>query len=63
MEKKERNFEEIYDRIVEELRGNLSNEEYRELITLEYVLTQGYNKPGDEERFKELRDKKCEKSE
>jgi hypothetical protein len=54
----ERNFNEIYDKIVEELRGNLTNEEYRELITLEYVLTQGYDKLGDEERFKELRNKK-----
>jgi hypothetical protein len=63
MEKKKRNFEEIYDRIVEELRGNLTNEEYRELIALEYVLTQGYDKPEDEERFKELRNKKYEKSE
>ena len=54
----ERNFNEIYDKIVEELRGNLTNEEYRELITLEYVLTQGYDKRGDEERFKELRVKK-----
>jgi hypothetical protein len=52
------NFNEIYDKIIEELRGNLTNEEYRELITLEYVLTQGYDKLGDEERFKELRNKK-----
>jgi hypothetical protein len=52
------NFNEIYDEIVEDLRGNLTNEEYRELITLEYVLTQGYDKRGDEERFKELRNKK-----
>lgn len=58
MKEKERNFDEIYDKIVEELRGNLTNEEYRKLITLEYVLTWGYDKPGDEERFKELRDKK-----
>jgi hypothetical protein len=52
------NFDKIYDRVVEELKGNLTNEEYRELITLEYVMTQGYDKPGDEERYKELRDKK-----
>ena len=62
-EERQKGFDEIYDKIVEELRGNLSNEEYRELITLEYVLTQGYSNPGDEERFKELRDKKYEKSE
>ena len=49
------NFNDIYNEIVEDLRGNLTNEEYRELITLEYVLTQGYDKRGDEERFKELR--------
>jgi hypothetical protein len=55
---KETNFDKIYDKIVEELRGNLTNEEYRELITLEYVMTQGYDKHGDEERYKELRDKK-----
>jgi hypothetical protein len=54
----ETNFDKIYDKVVEELRGNLTNEEYRELITLEYVMTQGYDKPGDEERYKELRDKK-----
>jgi hypothetical protein len=52
------NFNDIYNEIVEDLRGNLTNEEYRELITLEYVLTQGYDKLGDEERFKELRNKK-----
>jgi hypothetical protein len=58
MEQQSSTFEEIYDEIVEDLRGNLTNEEYRELITLEYVLTQGYDKHGDEERFKELRVKK-----
>ena len=52
------NFNDIYNEIVEDLRGNLTNEQYRELITLEYVLTQGYDKLGDEERFKELRNKK-----
>lgn len=61
MEEKERNFDEIYDKIVEELRGNLTNGEYRELIALEYVLTWGYDNPEDEERFKELRDKKYKK--
>ena len=52
------NFNDIYNEIVEDLRGNLTNDQYRELITLEYVLTQGYDKRGDEERFKELRNKK-----
>ena len=56
----ERTFEEIYDEIVEDLRGNLTNEEYRELITLEYVLSQGYDKKVDEERYKQLSEKKYE---
>ena len=51
-------FEEIYNEIVESSRGNLTNEEYRELITLEYVVTQGYDKVGDVERLNELRNKK-----
>lgn len=51
-------FEEVWDKVAEELRGNLTVEEYKELISLEYVLTWGYNNPGDEERFKELRIKK-----
>jgi|LauGreDrversion4_2_1035121.scaffolds.fasta_scaffold916052_3 hypothetical protein len=55
-----RTFEEIYDEIVEDLRGKLTNEEYRELITLEYVLSQGYDKKGDEERYKQLSEKKYE---
>jgi hypothetical protein len=55
---KETNFDKIYDKVVEELRGNLTNEEYRELITLEYVVTQGYDKPGDVERYMELSDKR-----
>lgn len=55
---KERTFDEIYDKVVEELKGNLTNEEYRELITLEYVVTQGYDKPGDVERYMELSEKR-----
>ena len=51
-------FEEIYNEIVESSRGNLTNEEYRELITLEYVVTQGYDKVGDVERLNELRSQK-----
>ena len=54
----ETNFDKIYDRVVEELKGNLTNEEYRELITLEYVVTQGYDKPGDVERYMELSEKR-----
>ena len=53
-------FEEVWDKVAEELRGNLTVEEYKELITLEYVLTWGYDKPGDEKRYKELRIKKHE---
>ena len=53
-----RTFEEIYNEIVESSRGNLTNEEYRELITLEYVVTQGYDKVGDVVRLNELRSKK-----
>jgi hypothetical protein len=56
----EESFNKVYDKVVEELRGNLTNEEYRELITLEYVLTWGYDKKNDEERYKELRNKKYE---
>jgi len=51
-------FEEIYNEIVKSSRGNLTNEEYRELITLEYVISQGYDKNGDIERLNELIDKK-----
>lgn len=58
MKESQDRFDEIYDRIVEELRGNLSNEEYRELIALEYVISQGYDKKGDIERLIELRNKK-----
>lgn len=57
MTDKEYNFDEIYNKVVEELRGNLTNDEYRELITLEYVVSQGYDKRGEVERYMEL----CEK--
>lgn len=43
-------------------RGNLTEDEWNELVTLEYVLTWRYSKEGEEEkdeaRYKELRDKK-----
>jgi hypothetical protein len=51
-------FDEVWDKVAEELRGNLTVEEYKELITLEYVLTWRYDNPGDDERYKELRIKK-----
>jgi nucleoside-diphosphate-sugar epimerase len=54
----ERTFDEIYDEVIEDLRGNLTKEEYKELITLEYVVTQGYDNKGDYERYKELSEKK-----
>lgn len=60
--KQNKSFEEIYNEVVESLKGNLTNEEYRELIALEYVLTWGYDNPGDEERYKELRKKKDERT-
>jgi hypothetical protein len=55
-----RTFNEIYDEIVNDLKGKLTSEEYKELISLEYVLTWGYNEPGDFERYDELRNKKYE---
>lgn len=58
MRKQSNSFEKIYNEIVEDLRGNLTSEEYKELITLEYVLTWGYDKNSDERRYKELRLKK-----
>jgi hypothetical protein len=51
---REKDFEVMYDKIVEESKGNLTNQEYRELITLEYVVSQGYDEPGDTERYMEL---------
>ena len=56
----ERTFDEIYDEIVNDLKGKLTSEEYKELISLEYVLTLRYNEPGDFERYDELRNKKYE---
>ena len=51
-------FEDVWNKVSEELRGNLTVEEYKELINLEYVLTWRYDNPGDDERYKELRIKK-----
>ena len=51
-------FAVAFDSIVEQLKGRLSNKEYRELICLEYVLTWGYENEGEEERYKELTRKK-----
>ena len=48
--------------MVEDLRSNLTSEEYKELITLEYILTWGYDKSSDEVRYKELRLKKDERA-
>jgi hypothetical protein len=56
----ERTFNDIYDEIVNDLKGNLTSDEYKELITLEYVLTWKYDEPGDSERYNELRNKKYE---
>jgi hypothetical protein len=60
--KQSNSFEKIYNEMVEDLRGNLTSEEYKELITLEYVLTWGYDKSSDEGRYKELRLKKDERA-
>ncbi len=54
------NFDKIYNDVVEQLRGKLTNKEYRELITLEYVLTWNFGNKGDEKRYKELQRKKYE---
>jgi hypothetical protein len=56
--KMDKDFDEKYDRIVEDLRGNLTKEEYKELITLEYIVSQGYDLPGDVKRYKELSQKR-----
>ena len=53
-----RDFDKLYDSIIEELRGNLTNQDYRELITLEYVVSQGYDEPEDIERYKELSERR-----
>lgn len=41
-------------------KGCLTDEEWQELVTLEYVLTWGYSedKDADEKRYKELSEKK-----
>jgi hypothetical protein len=56
--KTQEEMDEIYDKIVEESRGNLTNKEYRELIGLEYVVSQGYDESGDVERYMELSKKR-----
>jgi len=42
-------FEKIYEKIVEESRGNLTAKEYKELIALEYVLTWRYTEKLEED--------------
>jgi len=52
--------ERLADKIMEEhskwkpddWKGTL--DEWHEIVTLEYVLSQGYEEPGDEERYKVL---------
>ncbi len=53
-------FDEIYDEIIDDLRGNLTSDEYKELISLEYCLTWGYTTINDDERYNELIIKKYE---
>lgn len=49
-----------YNQIIERLKGKLTSDEYKELITLEYVLTQGYSDDVDIDtnRLIKLREKK-----
>lgn len=52
-------FNTIYDKVVEELRGNLTTEEYEELIELEYAVGQGYYRDEESiERYKYLSKKR-----
>lgn len=43
-----------------DFKGNLTDEEWREIVTLDYILTQGYSDDleQDEKRYKELSKKK-----
>jgi hypothetical protein len=54
----EKEFAKTYNKVTGELRGNLTEEEYRELISLEYMFMYNYKNKDDENRYQELKDKK-----
>lgn len=54
----EKEFIKTYNKVTGELRGNLTEEEYRELISLEYMFMYNYKNKDDENRYQELKDKK-----
>jgi hypothetical protein len=54
----EKEFVKTYNKVTGELRGNLTEEEYRELISLEYMFMYNYKNKDDENRYQELKDKK-----
>jgi hypothetical protein len=54
----EKEFAKTYNKVTGELRGNLTEEEYRELISLEYMFMYNYKNKEDENRYQELKDKK-----
>jgi hypothetical protein len=51
-------FDNEYNEILEKHRGNLTIQEYTELISLEYIITHGYNEKGHLERYFFLKKKK-----
>jgi len=54
----EKEFAKTYNKVTGELRGNLTEEEYKELIRLEYMFMYNYKNKDDENRYQELKDKK-----
>jgi hypothetical protein len=54
----EKEFVNTYNKVSKELRGNLTEEEYQELIRLEYMFMYNYKNKDDERRCQELKDKK-----
>jgi hypothetical protein len=54
----DKEFAKTYNKVTGELRGNLTEAEYRELISLEYMFMYNYKNKDDENRYQELKDKK-----
>jgi hypothetical protein len=54
----EKEFVKTYNKVTGELRGNLTEDEYKELISLEYMFMYNYKNKEDENRYQELKDKK-----